>query len=526
MASTESGEGGEDSHEELYENAPCGHLSTLPGGEIILVNQTFLRSTGYQRHDLIGARRFQDLLSVGSRIYHETHYLPLLLMQEEVREVAVEIVGASGERLPFLINSVLKRHPTGGPRLIRTALFRASDRRQYEKELLLARKRAEEASRAKAAFVSMVSHEIRTPLNGIQGLSRILGTTELSAEQQRLVQMLTVSTESLMSLIEDVLDFSKIESNSIVLEARVFDLRKLTGAVLQTLALRASNKGVALEARIEEQVASHVVGDEVKIGQILTNLLGNAVKFTHQGSVLLIVSAVSAVSTKEAEPRRQALEFRIEDTGIGIAPAHLPHIFEDFAQASHEISVKYGGTGLGLAISKRLIALHGGTLAVESELGRGTVFSFTIDFRLPEEPWEPEPQPLRADARTLAGLRVLIADDNEVNVLVLSAYLESWGIACDVASDGHQALDRALSSDYDVILMDLRMPGLDGYGAARAIRALPEGRRARVPIIAVSASVRVDQQDEMAEAGFDDFVGKPIHPDRLFEKIARLTQRC
>ena len=508
----------EESAEDLYEHAPCGYLSALPGGRIIKVNQTFLSWTGYQRDDLVNVRRFQDLLTPGGRIYHETHYAPLLQMQGSVREIAVEVIRADGKRLPVLINSTIKRDASERPLFIRTTIFNATDRMQFEREIMLARKKAEVASKAKADFISMVSHEIRTPLNAIQGVAHILKTTELTPQQQKLVRILGSSTENLLRLINDILDFSKIESGNITVEQRLFDLRQLVSGAVQDVSLKAEEKGLALDVRIDESLPSRLLGDPVKIGQVLTNLLGNAVKFTHRGSVAV------TVREREADADAVSIDFRVADTGIGIPPDRLPHIFEDYTQVSYDIGAQYGGTGLGLSISKRLVELHGSRIAVESELGRGTAFSFGVRFKIP--PAQVESAAVGEPAgRSLAGLRALVADDNEVNALVLSAYLKTWGVRLDVVTDGRQAVERAAAEDYDVVLMDLHMPGLDGYGAARAIRSLPEEKLARLPIIAVSASMRMGHGNEIEAAGFSGFVGKPIDPDTLFVTIARLTSR-
>ncbi|MFP5285308.1 MAG: histidine kinase dimerization/phospho-acceptor domain-containing protein, partial [Thermoanaerobaculia bacterium] len=275
----------EESAEDLYENAPCGYISSLPDGTIVKVNQTFLDWTGHRRDDLVGRKRFQDLLTAGGRIFHETHYAPLLRMQGAVREIAVDIVRAGGGRLPALINSVLKKDGDGRPLLTRTTVFNATDRKEYERELLRERQRAEQAARAKADFISMVSHEIRTPLNAILGVGHLLESTELSAQQQKYVRILRSSSEGLLALINDILDFSKIEAGKVSLEERSLDLRQLVGQIADNLHVKAAQKGVALDVRIDERVPQTVLGDPVKIGQVVTNLLSNAIKFTAQGSV-------------------------------------------------------------------------------------------------------------------------------------------------------------------------------------------------------------------------------------------------
>jgi PAS domain S-box-containing protein len=370
----------EESAEDLFENAPCGYLSTLPEGTILRVNQTFLSWTGHRREDLVARRRFQDLLTIGGRIYHETHYAPLLQMQGTVREVAVELLHADGHRQPALISSALKRDPQGRPLLTRIIVFPAMDRREYERELLRARQKAEQADRVKADFISMISHEIRTPLNAIAGVGYLLQATVLSPQQEKCVRILRSSSENLLATINEILDFSKVESGTVSLEERSFDLRALVQGVASSLSLKAEEKGVALVADVDERLPGTLLGDPVKVQQVLTNLVGNAVKFTAQGSVTV------GVRVRERVDDAVTVDFRVSDTGIGIAPERLPHIFDPFTQASHDVGIKYGGTGLGLAITKRLVELHGSRLAVASEPGRGSTFSFALRFKLPAAP--------------------------------------------------------------------------------------------------------------------------------------------
>ena len=503
----------EENAEDLYENAPCGYLSALPGGLIVKVNQTFLTWTGHRREDLVGRKRFQDLLTAGGRIFHETHYAPLLRMQGEIREIAVDMICADGRRLPVLINSVLKKDEAGTPLLSRTTIFNATDRKEYERELLRERQKAERAAQAKADFISMISHEIRTPLNALMGVSHLLGSTELSPPQQKYVRILRSSSESLLNLVNDILDFSKIEAGKVSLEERPVDLRQLVQGIVDNFHAKAEEKGVVLAAHIDERVPGSVLGDPIKIGQVLANLLSNAVKFTSKGSVTVTLQVLERVS------ETISIDFRIADTGIGIAPERLLHIFDEFTQANYDIGLKYGGTGLGLSISKKLVELHGSRIVVESEPEKGTVFSFVLRMKILAA--VDGPAEGAADQQALKGMKVLVADDNEVNLLVITGFLRKWGIEAETVTSGRQAVERVKEGDYDLVLMDLRMADLDGYAATREIRALPDAKLARLPIFAVSASTRMGQQHELDAAGFTEFVGKPVSPDILFAKIAR-----
>jgi len=509
----------EENIEDLYDNAPCGYLSALPGGLIVKVNQTFLSWTGYRREELVGRRRFQDLLTAGGRIFHETHYAPLLRMQGAVREIAVDVVCADARRLPALINSVLKKDDEGTPLLVRTTVFNATDRKEYERELLRERQRAEQEAKAKSDLISMISHEIRTPLNAIMGVGHLLGMTELTAQQQKFVRILRSSSENLLGLINDILDFSKIEAGKVALEERGVDLRQLVRGLADNLRVKAEEKGLALAVHVDERMPAAVLGDPIKIGQVLTNLLSNAIKFTSQGSV------TATLQVRERIADAVSIDFQVADTGIGIAPDRLPHIFDEFTQANYDIGLKYGGTGLGLTICKKLVELYGSHIAVESELGRGTTFSFALRLRTPEIAAAAEAAE-EVDPKTLKGLKVLVADDNEVNVLVLSSFLREWGAELDVVTNGRHAVERIQGQDYDLVLMDLHMPELDGYAATRHVRSLPDARYARLPIFAVSASTRMGHQHDLDTAGFTEFVGKPVSPDLLLAKIARHVCRA
>ncbi len=514
-----------ESAEDLYDNAPCGYLSALPGGTIVKVNQTFLSWTGYGREHLVARKRFPELLTAGGRIFHETHYAPLLQMQGAVREIALDMLCADGRRLPVLINSVLRKDAAGQPLVVRTTVFNATDRKEYERELLRERQRAEQAAKAKSDFLAMISHEIRTPLNALMGVGHLLGMTALSPQQQKLVRILGSSSESLLHLVNQILDFGKIEAGKMSLEERPVDLRQLVREIAERYQAKAEEKRLALEVQVDEQVPAGVVGDPVKLGQVLTNLVGNALKFTTAGAVTVAL-AVHAVDREAV-----TIDFRVSDTGIGIPPDRLAHIFDDFTQANYDIGLKYGGTGLGLSLSRKLVEMHGSRIEVESELGRGTAFSFALRLKVVvaevSEVTEADgvavagPGPGAAAGAGLEGLKVLVADDNEVNVFVLAGLLQEWGVDYDVVSGGRPAVERVRTGEYDLVLMDLHMPDLDGYAATREIRSLAGERFAKLPIFAVSASTRVGFEQDLDAAGFTEFVGKPISPDILFGKMAR-----
>ncbi|HEX8822701.1 MAG TPA: ATP-binding protein [Archangium sp.] len=504
-----------ESAEDLYENAPCGYIYTLPNGTIVKVNQTFLNWMGYRREELLAGKRLQDLLVVGGKIFYETHYAPLLRMQGAVNEINFDLVHKDGHLLPVLLNTVQKRDAAGKPLLNRTTLFNISDRKRYEQELVLARKKAEQAAKAKADFLSTISHEIRTPMNAIIGISSLLKDTTLSPEQHKYVHLLKSSSENLLNLLNDVLDFSKIEAGKVTLEARSFDIRELVSRVLYGLNVKAEEKNLDVRMDIDELVPGYLRGDPIKIGQVLTNLVSNAIKFTERGGVTV------ALRVRELSGEAASIDFRVTDTGIGIPRDRLSQVFEEFTQASYDIHLKYGGTGLGLTISQKLLELYGSKMAVESTPGVGTCFSFNLRLKIGREA-EAGPGPAESvpDAQTLRGLKVLVAEDNAVNVFVLSQFLRKWSVHFEVVGTGQQALQKVMGERYDLVLMDLQMPELDGYAATQAIRDLPGDGFRRLPIIALTASNKIGLDERLDSAGFTDFIGKPFKPEALFTKLA------
>jgi signal transduction histidine kinase len=370
----------EESAEELYEHAPCGYLSTLPDGTIVRVNHTFVEWTGASRDALLAGTRFQTLLTIGSRIYYETHYAPLLRMQGFVSEIALDVVRGDQRTLPVLVNARQKCDRDGTPLVNRITLFDATDRRRYERELLLARRKAEQIAKDKQDLLAMLSHDIRNPLNALMGVVQLLERSELSDRQQRFVGLLKSSSEHMLNLLKHVLELSKLESGTFALVEAPFSLQAVVDDVRATFEAAARAKGVTMQTLIASELPPLLIGDEVAIRQILSNLVGNAVKFTAAGSVTL------KIDVSEAGTDAVTLAVAVVDTGIGIAADVIDRIFNEFTQASYQTGVRFGGTGLGLTITRRLLALYGSSVEVESVPGAGSTFAFKL--RLPLSPDE------------------------------------------------------------------------------------------------------------------------------------------
>ncbi len=381
---------------------------------------------------------------------------------------------------------------------------------------------AEEATRAKSAFLANMSHELRTPMNGILGACELLAPAVVNQEKREYVSMIERSGKALLTLLDDLLDFSKIEAGKMELDEHPFDLSSLLGHLHNLFNIRAKEKGLAFRFSIADGVGPFVIGDEIRIQQILLNLLGNAIKFTDEGEVSLTIHLAG-------DGRR--LRFEVRDSGIGIPAEKQVMLFSSFQQVESSTSRKYGGTGLGLAISRQLVSLMDGEIGIESEEGEGACFWFEIPYRRTEQVAQrrEEVSEVTSASVSLAGCRILLAEDNRINQKIAVGMLKKLGIVkVDVVDNGHSAVNRLTEQDYDLVLMDLQMPECDGLSACRQIRGTAEGeanatavRNRQLPIIALTANAMQSDIDECLEAGMDGHVAKPIKIDRLRQELEK-----
>lgn len=387
---------------------------------------------------------------------------------------------------------------------------------KYITQLEDARIELEKSTKAKSEFLATMSHEIRTPMNAIMGMTHLLRKEEPRDDQMEPLNILDFSGRTLLTLIDDVLDFSKIEAGRIEFESTEFDLHQLVSTIIETFRVTAANKNIELRSHIQKNLHPVLTGDPARLTQILNNLISNAVKFTEHGHVALSINKL------KEEGEEITIQFEVEDTGIGIANDRIESIFESFTQASGSTKRLYGGTGLGLAISKQLTELQGGKVWVDSTLGEGSTFYIQLTFEkgAVKEASVDSSSDVIFDEQLLHGLRVLLAEDNVVNQKVMSRFLERWSVELTVVDNGEDAVKEIKSSSFDVVLMDLQMPLMDGYEATMEIRKLEDSIKAKTPIIALTAAALQEVKEQVFACGMNDFVTKPFNPAELKEKMA------
>ncbi|OIQ91288.1 sensory/regulatory protein RpfC [mine drainage metagenome] len=509
------------------EQSPVSIIITNPEHRIEYVNAAFLRTSGYQRHEVLG--RTPGLLQSGQT--PRATYDELATVLGHGGRWQGEFLNRKRDGSLYVCFSriVPLRETDGGISHYvaiqedvteRKALSRELDSHRHHLEDLVAqrtaeleaaRQQAEAATEAKSMFLATMSHEIRTPLNGILGMARLVRDSGLSAAAGEQMQMLLSSADALRVLIDDILDFSKLEAGRLEFDRRPFEPARVVEEVAALLRDRAGEKGITLSVSLDAGLPPWLEGDPGRLRQILLNLMGNAVKFTEQGGVSVSLRA-------RADEEGVGLAVEVADSGIGIAPGQQERLFQSFVQADATISRRYGGSGLGLIICKRLVEGQGGHIGFASRPGQGSRFWFEIPYRAAQPPHSddrPPPPPL-------PPLSILLAEDNIVNQKVILGLLGRSGHRVSVVGDGRQAVEAAAAARFDVVLMDLQMPYMDGLAATRALRALP-GAAGRVPVIALTANAASADIENCRAAGMDGFISKPVEPERLLEALARVA---
>lgn len=388
-------------------------------------------------------------------------------------------------------------------------------RRMMLDNLIQARQKAEEAAQAKQQFMSTMSHEIRTPLNEVIGITNLLLQGNPREDQMDFINTLKFSGNHLLTLVNDVLDYNKIESGKLVFEQMQFNLGNFLAEIMRSYSFRSKAKNLSFDIIKYGNIPEDVIGDPIRLSQILSNLLSNALKFTTSGSI--------TVSIKEHFRRgnQSMLEFSVRDTGIGIPRDKHSLVFESFTQASPDTTRQFGGTGLGLAICKKLIDMQGGSINLESEPGKGSTFKFLLPFGIPEKGSVRKSVEIQENYAGLEGKKILVAEDNKVNFFVANKFLVSWGVVVTHAENGALALEFLKKEKFDLILMDLHMPVMDGIEATRIIRNSPDEKLRNIPIVALTAAIMSESHDKIENLNINDYVLKPFKPHDLFDRIKR-----
>jgi len=391
--------------------------------------------------------------------------------------------------------------------------FQIMQTKELEQQLIQARDIAEKAARAKSDFLSTMSHEIRTPLNAIIGNTHLLQQGDTLPDQRDSLRAIQISSDNLLTLINDILDFNKIEEGKILFSEKDIDIRHFVNNVKMANRLRASEKGNTIRVMYDDDIPLMVKGDDTRLGQVLNNLISNAVKFTRNGHITIELQLAKATADTVD------IYFAVKDNGIGIPAAKQQLIFERFTQANSEITREFGGSGLGLTIIRRLLNLQQSDIHLTSQEGVGSTFYFTLGFKRSNAP-KREEKTADWENMDLNGIRVLLVEDVEFNIMVAEKMLQSWKARVDIAENGLEGMEKAQQNHYDIILMDLQMPVMDGYTATKAIREF----NSSIPIIALTASASIDMQQKALECGMNDHVSKPFNPYDLYNTVFKYTQ--
>ncbi|MBE9586365.1 PAS domain S-box protein [Mucilaginibacter sp. JRF] len=508
----------EKKYREQYDLSPALIYTHNIQGNILSVNPAITNTLGYTERE-VTAKNIASLLPVFDQGKLQRLYLDKLKTDGKARGI-FRAVHRNGKDIVYLFYQSYLAGADGDDPYIIGFSHDITDRINIEKELREAKITTEHAAKAKEVFLANVSHEIRTPMNGILGVNKLLSRTQLNDQQQGYNKLIAESADSLLTIVNDLLDLEKITSNNLELESRPFNISNKLSRTLQLFQLKAKQKGIELVLKNRFPDEFVVIGDESRFAQILSNLLSNALKFTKTGSITVSTALLYNANDKVL------LEFGVADTGIGISEDRLPFIFDPFMRSASSLTRQQGGTGMGLAIVKSLVEMQGGHIKVNSKLNAGTEFVFSITLKKGMAYAQRfAGNDNQIDPEKLLGKKILVAEDVELNLFLVKTLLESWNCIVDVAEDGAVALQKASTNYYDLILMDIQMPEMDGITSTRQIRQLSDPLHNSVPIIALTANALKGDSKYYKDAGMNDCVTKPYSEEHLYERITEVLAK-
>ncbi|HLW19347.1 MAG TPA: ATP-binding protein [Cyclobacteriaceae bacterium] len=483
--------------------------------EVTYISPNIKQFLGYETYELISTglesllhpddlKAFWDRGGKQESFFENNSYLEFKLRD---KQGDYKVFGASGKVI--LDEQGMFRYYTGIARDI-------SQLKEAKRELYLSKERAEQALLAKSQFLSTMSHEIRTPMNSVIGMSHLLIEGNPREDQLENLKTLQFSAENLLELINNILDFSKMDSGKIELEKVNFNIQNILQRIIHSYTYQIREKSLEIVVDIDPYLPKQVIGDPVRLAQIINNLLSNAIKFTEQGTVRV------GIELLDKSKKYVAVRFIFEDSGIGIPEEKKETIFEAFTQANVNTTRKYGGTGLGLAIVKKLITLFGSEITVSSKPDGGSIFQFDISFEKVKKKDRLSKEKSIDLSKDLGNYKVLVAEDNRVNQMMMKKFLQKWEVGeLMFANNGEEAIALFMTANFDLLLLDLQMPIKDGFEVAKFIRSLPDERQSKIPIIALTASSFMEVKEQLEEAGIDDFISKPFIPDDLLSKLIK-----
>jgi two-component system sensor histidine kinase/response regulator len=500
----------ENKYKLVLETIKLPALSVDSNGDIIFCNRYMADLLGYEKHEILGLNWAENFVP------EEFQYrISELFTTDSFKTQNINsVICRNGDQRTISWQNTFSYDENGTIKEVTAIGEDITDRQKATDELISAKEQAERSSQFKSEFLSIMSHEIRTPMNAVIGTTNLLLCEDPKPDQLEYLNILKFSGENLLAIINDILDYNKIEAGKLELSKISFNIYHLVQKIKQSFYSKASEKGFDIRLSVDNDIPAYLIGDQVRLSQVLNNLLSNAVKFTHTGHVGI------RLEKEKINDKTVAIKFTIEDTGIGIPEDSLEIIFDPFEQESHISGSGYGGTGLGLAITKRLVDLHKSSISVISKPGMGTEFSFIIKFDIDHTGHlKDNQQPIFDPGSTsdLNGMRILVVDDNKMNVMIASKFLKKWQAEVDEALDGKLAIEMIRKYYYDLIIMDLQMPVMDGFEATKIIKRT----NPHVPIIALTADAMPETHSKAFAAGMCDYLTKPFVPQTLFEKVAK-----